>query len=136
MKPWITEAIGTQNTVLPSSVIQALLATSPKFSIPLRSFSGARFPLLNRSSEASNGRQLIRSPAVPPWSLVLSAALYSVGAVGWKATLMLGYLASNAGMILSCQIERSSLRQLSIVRFTVAAAGAAVVLGPWAAGAG
>jgi hypothetical protein len=39
MKPWITEAIGTQKTSLPSSVIQALLATSEKFSMPGRSLS-------------------------------------------------------------------------------------------------
>src|SRR4051794_11213457 len=31
---------------------------------------------------------------------------------------MFGYFAWNAGMILSCQIDRSSLRQLSMVRLT------------------
>jgi hypothetical protein len=30
----MTEAIGTQNVVLPSSVVQALFATSEKFSMP------------------------------------------------------------------------------------------------------
>ena len=38
----MTEAIGTQNSVLPSSVIQALLATSEKLSMPFRSVTGAR----------------------------------------------------------------------------------------------
>src|SRR6266545_4970271 len=124
----MTEAIGTQKTVLPSSVIQALLATSPKFSMPFRSFSAARLPSWNSLSEMSNGRQVIRSPAVPPWSLEFSAALYSVGAVGWNWTLMFGYLAWNAGMIFSSQIDLSSLRQLSIVSVTCSpeAAGAAV----------
>ena len=79
MKPWITEAIGMQNVVLPSSVDQALLATSEKFSIPFTSLTATRWPLLNRSSEASNGRQVMRSPAVPPARRALSAALYSVG---------------------------------------------------------
>jgi hypothetical protein len=46
MKPWITEAIGTQKTSLPSSVIQALLATSEKFSMPGRSLSDERKPRL------------------------------------------------------------------------------------------
>ena len=70
MKPWITEAIGTQNVVLPSSVCQALLATAEKLSMPgdvVR--RDARLPFLKRSSEASNGRQAIRSPAVPPVEL-------------------------------------------------------------------
>ena len=70
---------------------------------------------MKSSSEASNGRQVMRSPAVPPSSLAFSAALYSVGAVGANMTLMPGFLASKAGMILSCQIGRSSLRQLSMV---------------------
>src|SRR5690349_8031434 len=125
----MTEAIGTQKMVLPSSVIQALFATSPKLSMPGRSFSEARLPCWNSASEASNGRQLTKSPAVPPVSLVFSAALYSVGAVGAKTTWMLGFFASNAGMIVSDQIFRSSLRQLSMVSVTLSpdAAGAAVV---------
>src|SRR6188474_706885 len=118
MKPWMTEAIGTQKVVLPSSVLQPERATGPKFSIPLRSVTAARYPFLNRSSEESNGRQVMRSPAVPASSLEFSAALYSVGAVGENTTLMPGFAFSNAGMILSCQIVRSSLRQLSIVSVT------------------
>src|SRR5258706_8622006 len=118
MKPWITEAIGTQNVVLPSSVDQPDFATGPNASIPLISLTGARCPFLNSSSEASNGRHVIRSPAVPPSSLVFSTALYSFGAVGANLTLILGFFASNAGMIFCCQISRSSLRQLSIVKVT------------------
>ena len=75
MKPWMTEAIGTQNGVLPSSVIQALWATALKLPIPSRSVNEARWPSSNRVREASNGRQVIRSPAVPPSSRVASAAL-------------------------------------------------------------
>ena len=86
MKPWITEAMGTQKVVLPSSVVQALLATSEKFAMEGRSFSGARWPLLNSSSEASNGRQVMMSPAVPPSRRAFSAALYSLGAVGVNST--------------------------------------------------
>src|SRR5450631_3922247 len=63
----------------------------------------------------------MRSPAVPASSLALSAALYSVGAVGANFTVMSGCVFSNAGMIFSCQIARSSLRQLSIVSVTGAA---------------
>src|SRR3982750_569046 len=110
--------MGTQKTSLPSSVIQALLATSPKLLIPGRSFNDARRLFWNSASEASNGRQVTRSPAVPPSSLVFSAALYSVGAVGANTTWILGFLASNAGMIVSDHIFRSSLRQLSMVRVT------------------
>src|SRR5690242_1472910 len=125
MKPWMTEAIGTQNVLLPSSVDQPERATEPKFSMPLRSVTGARCPFLNNSSEASNGRQVIRSPAVPASSLEFSAALYSVGAVGENTTLMPGFAFSKAGMILSCQIGKSSLRQLSIVSVTSLAGAAA-----------
>ena len=117
----MTEAIGTQKVVLPSSVLQPERATELKFFMPSRSVTGARWPFLNSSSEASNGRQVMRSPAVPASSLELSAALYSVGAVGENTTLMPGFFASKAGMILSCQIGRSSLRQLSIVRVTSSA---------------
>ena len=66
------------------------------------------------------------SPAVPASSLEFSAALYSVGGVGWNTTLMSGCAFSKAGMILSCQIGRSSLRQLSMVSVVSAAAGAAM----------
>src|SRR5215211_2180272 len=126
----MTEAIGTQNTSAPSSVIHALLATSPKFSMPGRSFKEVRCPCWNNSSEASKGRQVIRSPAVPPCSLVLRTPLYSAGAVGEKTKWMLGYLASKAGMIVSSQMDRSSLRQLSMVRVTSSpVAGASVAAG-------
>src|SRR5262245_62657275 len=121
MKPWMTDAMGTQYVTLPSSVLQPERATGPKASMPARSVTGARWPLLYSSSEASNGRQVIKSPAVPASSLVFSAALYSVGAVGENTTLMPGFLASKAGMIFSCQIGRSSLRQLSMVSVTSSA---------------
>jgi hypothetical protein len=62
----MTEAIGTQNVVLPSSVVQALLATSEKLAMLGRSLSAERKPLLKSSRDASNGRQVMRSPAVPP----------------------------------------------------------------------
>ena len=42
MKPWITEAMGTQKVVLPSSVVQALLATSEKLPIVESSLSETR----------------------------------------------------------------------------------------------
>src|SRR3972149_2428554 len=125
----MTEAIGTQNTSLLSSVIQALLATSPKFSMPERSFSEARYLLWNNLRDASKGRQVIKSPAVPPSSLVFSTPLYSAGAVGAKTTWIFGYLASKAGMILSVQMARSSLRQLSMVVVTFSA-GACVAAAP------
>jgi hypothetical protein len=48
--------------------------------------------------------------------LLLSTALYSAGAVGAKETSMSGNWALKAGMIVSRQMLRSSLRQLSIVR--------------------
>src|SRR5690349_19567482 len=124
MKPWITEAIGTQKVVLPSSVDQAVRATGVKLAMPFRSSSGSRRPFLNSSREASNGRQVTRSPAVPASSLELSAALYSVGAIGLNCTLMLGWLFSNTGRIWSRQIARSSLRQLSMVSVTGEAARA------------
>ncbi|MCY1239765.1 hypothetical protein D9M72_525760 [compost metagenome] len=63
----------------------------------------------------------MRSPAEPASSLAFSAALYSVGAVGANLTLMPGCLASKAGISFSCQIARSSLRQLSIVSVTSSA---------------
>ena len=46
MKPWITEAIGTQKVAAPSSVDQADLATSEKFAIAARSVRSASLPLL------------------------------------------------------------------------------------------
>ena len=118
MKPWITLAIGTQKVAEPSSVVQPDFATSEKFAIAVRPVRSASLPLLKRSRLASNGRQVIRSPAEPASSLEFSAALYSVGAEGVKSSLMPGWLASKAGMICSCQIARSSLRQLSIVSVT------------------
>ncbi len=90
MKPWMTEAIGTQNVSLPSSVCHADLATSEKFFMPGRSLSATSCFFLKMSSEASNGRQVMRSPAVPPARRALSAALYSVGADGENSTVMSG----------------------------------------------
>ena len=52
--------------------------------------------------------------------------MYSAGAVGENTTLIVGYLASNAGMIVSCQIVISSLRQLSMVNVTSSASSGAV----------
>jgi hypothetical protein len=57
----------------------------------------------------------MRSPAEPASSFALSAALYSVGADGENTTLMPGLAFSKAGISFSCQIARSSLRQLSMV---------------------
>src|SRR3954468_6679475 len=124
MKPWITDAIGTQNVDLPSSVDQATLATSAKFSMPGRAVRSSIWPALNSASEASNGRQVMMSAAEPPCSLVLSEALYSVEAVGANVTLISGCAAMNTGRILSCQIDRSSGRQLSMVSVTGSAARA------------
>src|SRR5262245_52367583 len=115
MKPWMTEAIGTQNVALPSSVVHADLATAAKPSMPGRLVRSASCPLLYSASDLSNGRHVMRSPAEPASSFAAVAASYSVGAVGEKVTLMPGFFASNAGMILSCQIDRSSVRQLSMV---------------------
>src|ERR1051325_3413995 len=115
MKPWITDAIGTQKVLEPSSVDHADFATGEKFSMPGRLVRSASWPLLKRSSEASKGRQVMRSPTEPASSLALSAALYSVGAEGEKTTLMPGLAFSKAGISFSCQMERSSLRQLSMV---------------------
>src|SRR5215207_2208977 len=125
MKPWITEATGTQKVVLPSSVDHPALATSENLSMPGTSLTEVRCPFLNSSSEASKGRQAMMSPAVPASSLELRAALYSVGALGWNTILMSGWAFSKAGMILSFQICRSSLRQLSIVSVVWAKAGPA-----------
>ena len=111
----MTEAIGTQKVEAPSSVCQADFATSEKFAIEARSLRSANCPFLNNSSEASKGRQVIRSPAEPASSLEFSTALYSAGALGAKLTLMPGLASSKAGMMVSCQICRSSLRQLSMV---------------------
>ncbi len=92
--------------------------------MPLRSLTGARWPFWNSASEASKARQATISPATPPSILAFSAALYSVGAEGAKFSLIPGCADSKAGMILSCQILRSSLRQLSIVRVTSSARAA------------
>src|SRR5918993_33118 len=104
-----------QNVVLPSSVDQALFATSEKFSMPFTSLTEARLPFLNKSREASNGRQVMRSPAVPPASRALRAALYSVGGSALNCTLMFGCFLLKAGMILVFHTSASSFRQLSIV---------------------
>src|SRR3954454_24868182 len=111
----MTEAIGTQNVSLPSSVCHADLATGEKFFMPGRSSSLTRFFFLYISSETSNGRQVMRSPAVPPAMRALSAALYSVGAEGENSTVMSGCFLLNGGMICEFQMSASSLRQLSIL---------------------
>ena len=79
MKPWITEAIGMQNVALPSSVLQAATAKSGKFCSSGMPVSESSLPFWNSCRAASNGRQVIRSPAVPPSSLARSAASYSRG---------------------------------------------------------
>src|SRR5262245_4357839 len=63
----------------------------------------------------------MRSPAEPASSLALSAALYSVGAIGAKTTLMPGFAFSKTGISFSCQMARSSLRQLSMLSVTSSA---------------
>ena len=65
MKPWITEASGTQKVAAPSSVCQADLATGEKLAIAASEVRSASLPLLYSSSEASKGRQVTRSPADP-----------------------------------------------------------------------
>src|SRR6478735_1205 len=104
-----------QKVVLPSSVDQALFATSEKFSMPFTSLTETRLPFLNMSREVSKGRQVMRSPAVPPARRALRAALYSVGGSALNCTLMSGYFLLKAGMILVFQTSASSLRQLSMV---------------------
>src|ERR1700740_1967922 len=71
------------------------------------------------SRDLSNGRQAIRTPAVPALSFASKIALYSVGAVGEKTTSISGCFFMKAGKIVSCQIFKSSLRQLSMVRWTL-----------------
>ena len=115
MKPWITLAIGTQKVALASSVCQADFATGEKLAIEARPDRSARCPASYSASEASKGRQVMRSPAEPASSFEFSAALYSAGAEGAKTTLISGCCASNAGISASCQIVRSSLRQDSMV---------------------
>src|ERR1700747_1725549 len=107
--------MGTAKVVLPSSVDQAVRAISEKFSIPGRSFSATPFPTLYRSNDLSNGRQAIRSPAVPALSLASRTALYSVGAVGENTTAISGCFFVNAGMIVSPQTLRSALRELAMI---------------------
>src|SRR5919112_365211 len=111
-----------QKVVLPSSVDQALFATSEKFSNPFTSLTETRLPFLNRSRDASNGRQVMRSPAVPPARRALRAALYSVGGSALNCTLMFGCFLLKAGMILVFHTSASSLRQLSMVRVWAEAA--------------
>src|SRR5665811_800711 len=72
----------------------------------------------------------MRSPAVPPSSRPCNIALYSSGAVGANVTLMFGFAASKAGMIVSSQTARSSLRQLSMTSSTVSPLAAVVVVSP------
>src|SRR5690349_16291201 len=105
----MTEAIGTANVVLPSSVDHAALATSEKLAIPGRSLRGTNWPALKISKDLSNGLHAIRSPAVPAFSFASKTALYSVGAVGANTISISGFFFVNAGMIVSRQIFRSSL---------------------------
>ena len=69
MKPWMTEAIGTQKVVLPSSVDQAALATSEKLSMPLRSLRPSSWCLLievERGVERTAGDEVAGGAAVEP----------------------------------------------------------------------
>jgi hypothetical protein len=91
MKPWITEAIGTQKVAAPSSVDQPDLATSEKFAMAGRSVRSARCPFSKRARPGSNGRQVMRSPAEPASSLELRTALYFAGAEGLNWSLMPGW---------------------------------------------
>ena len=62
----MTEAIGTQKTSLPSSVIQALLATSPKFAMPGQVIQRSQIALLEqrqRSIERPAGDQVTSGAA-------------------------------------------------------------------------
>jgi len=61
--------MGTQKVWAPESVCQGDWAKLGKFSIPDISVSSARWPALNRARESSNGRQVMRSPALPPFRL-------------------------------------------------------------------
>jgi hypothetical protein len=65
MKPWITDAIGTQKVDDPSSVCQADFARPEKFSIASQVAQVGQLAGLEQRSDASNGRQVIRSPALP-----------------------------------------------------------------------
>ncbi len=114
--------MGTAKVVLPSSVDHAVRAICVKFSIPGRSFSATTCPALYRSNDLSKGRQAIRSPAVPPLSLASKTALYSVGGVGANTIAIFGCFFVNAGMIVSRQTLRSSLRQLSTTSWTLSSA--------------
>ena len=78
MKPWITEAIGTQNVAEPSSVLQAASAKSGKFcssGMPVSVFELAVLEQPQRRIERPAGDQVaggaaIAWPAVPrrtPW---------------------------------------------------------------------
>src|SRR5262245_43753479 len=64
----------------------------------------------------------MRSPAVPSSRREFSAALYSVGTLGLKATSMSGCAALKAGMMTSLQTAVSAFRQLSIVRVVLSVA--------------
>ena len=78
--------------------------------------------LLIELQRASNGRQVMRSPAVPPARRALSAALYSAGAEGENSTLMSGIMLVEGGNDLLFQMSASSLRQLSIFKDPASAA--------------
>ena len=101
--------------LLPSSVCQALLATLEKLLMPFKPSSASSCFLANNSRLLSNGRQVIKSPALPACSFASSAALYSVGALGAKTTSIFGNFLLKAGIIWVCQIFKSSLRQDSML---------------------
>ena len=105
MKPWITEAIGTQKVWAPSSVDQPDFATSPKFAIAARSVRSASWPLLKSSSagvERPAGDEVARRAGVELG--VQRGVVLGRRRGGRSSSLMPGCAASKAGMIVSCQI--------------------------------
>jgi hypothetical protein len=68
-----------------------------------------------------------RSSRVFTGALVLSAALYCVASVGENTTLISGCSFMKAGRMVSCQIGKSSERQLSIVSVTCSPSSGSVV---------
>src|SRR5471032_3236718 len=111
----MTEAIGMQYVSLPSSVCQATLAESGKLASAGLPLSFSRWPFLYRSSDTSNGRHVIRSPALPEARRALSTELYSGAAVGVNLTVMPGCDLVNAGSSTVSHSVLSSVRQLSSV---------------------
>src|SRR5471032_2253296 len=123
----MTEAIGMQYVSLPSSVCQATLAESGKLARPGLPLSLSRWPFLYKSSETSNGRQVIRSPALPEARRALTTELYSGGAVGVNLTVMPGCVFVNAGSSTVSHSVLSSVRQLSSVSVPAVACAAQVM---------